>query len=515
MNYVAQAVTAISALLLTPVLLHDLGRTVFGVWILVSSIVTYLQLFGDAFGGATTRLVAEDAGVRPQAAVRTLNTTFFALVPLGVLALVFGVVVAFFFPDIVHVDTGLRTKVITAVAVLAVSVGIALPCDTFGGALLGHQRFDLLAISNAVLMAVTTAASIVIVVLGGGIVPLAIATTVISVSLHAVRYLMVAKIQPGTRIRPRLIDRSQLRRVVQMSGWFFLLNLLTALYNTVCDVLIVGIVAGVRAAALYAVGSRLAKAAMQALDSLAQVFFPHASHTARNDSRSALAAVAVDGTRVTLLGGTMAALVFVVLASPGIRAWVGSGYETSAQVLVVLALAMALGSPFRALGNIMTGAGDLRALTMVRAGEVAINLAASVALVFVMGPVGAAVGTLAGVVLFRLPVGLVIGCRAVGIPVRTLVRKAVMPHVLPSLACAGVLLAMLKVAEGSIAGLVGTAAGGCLVYLGVYYGTGATPGDRARLAGTVRSLRSLRRRGVGSPLVSAVAPGAPDGMRST
>jgi O-antigen/teichoic acid export membrane protein len=341
------------------------------------------------------------------------------------------------------------------------------------------------------LVAITTGVSIAIVVTGGGIVPLAIATTVISIALHGLRYAMLKRIAPGTVIRRRLIDRSQLRRAVKMSGWFFSLAVLTSLYNTICDVLIVGIVAGVRAAAIYAVGSRLAKAAMQALDSLAQVFFPHASHTARNASPGALGAIAIDGTRVTMLGGTLAGLVFVFLASPGIHDWVGGGYGTSARVLVVLAIAMTLGSPFRALGNIMTGAGDLRALTVVRAGEVAINLAVSVVLVLAIGPVGAAIGTLAGVVLFRLPVGLVIGCRAVGIPVRTLLRRAVVPHVLPAAACAAMLGALLKVAEGSIAGLVVAAFAGSVTYLAVYLWTGATPGDRERLKGYAQSVRAL------------------------
>ena len=317
MNYTAQAVTSVASVVSTPLLLHHLGQSAFGVWILASSVVTYLQVFAAGFGGATTKLVAEDAAERPQAALRTLNTTFFVLVPMALVALAVGCVLAFFFPSIVHVPHSLHDKVIIAVAVLSVGLAAALPCDTFGGALLGYQRFDLLSISNALLVAVTTAASIAIVVFGGGIVPLAVATTVISVALHFVRFRMLVHIQPGTKLRRSLVDRQQRRKAVRLSGWFLLLSVLTAIYNTLCDVLIVGIILGARAAAIYAVGSRLAKAAMQALDSLSQVFFPHASHTARNEAPGALAAVTIDATRVTLVGGTMAGLVFLVLASPG------------------------------------------------------------------------------------------------------------------------------------------------------------------------------------------------------
>ena len=83
MNYVAQIVAAVAAIVITPLLLKHLGQSLFGVWILASSVVTYLQLFAAGFGGATTRLVAEDAAERPEVAVRTLNTTFFVLLPWG------------------------------------------------------------------------------------------------------------------------------------------------------------------------------------------------------------------------------------------------------------------------------------------------------------------------------------------------------------------------------------------------------------------------------------------------
>jgi hypothetical protein len=72
----------------------------------------------------------------------------------------------------------------------------------------------------------------------------------------------------------------------------------------------------------------------------------------------------------------------------------------------------------------------------------------------------------------------------------TLLRKSVVPHLLPAAAGAAVLVALLEVAEGSIAGLFGTAVAGSVVYLGVYFATGATAGDRARLATYLRIFRS-------------------------
>ena len=409
MNYAAQGTLALSALVLTPILLHHLGPSVFGVWVLASSAVAYLELFELGFGGATTKLIAEDALVRPAAALTTLNTTFFVLVPLGLLALLAGIVLSFLFPGLVHVAPHLRTQVTVVVAVLAFGLAVSIPGDTFGGALVGHQRYDLLALSNATLVACTAGACIGVVETGGGIVGLAIVTTVISIVVQGVRLFMVSRILPGTRISRRLADRAQKSKTRRLSGWFLLQAVLAAIYQT-GDVMVVGIVLGLPPAAIYAVGSKLSIAGINGLDSMAQVFFPHASATDRNEGPSALKQIAIDGTRVTLVAGLMVSAVFIILAGPGIHAWVGHGYGTSARVLMVLAAATAFASPVRALSNILIGTNKLPVMTIVRSGEVAVNLALSVSLALVIGPVGVAVGTLGGILLVRMPGYLFLGC---------------------------------------------------------------------------------------------------------
>ena len=188
----------------------------------------------------------------------------------------------------------------------------------------------------------------------------------------------------------------------------------------------------------------------------------------------------MDGTRVTLAAGLMASLVFIVLASPGIRAWVGPGYATSAQVLVVLAVATALASPVRAIGNILIGSGKLPTICAIRSVEVTVNLVLSITLALVMGPVGVAVGTLGGILLVRLPGYLVAGCRATGLRVSTFVRRALVPNILPAVGCAAVLLGLRLVPVQSVAWLFFEAAAGCVAYLLLFFTTAATPDERKR-----------------------------------
>jgi O-antigen/teichoic acid export membrane protein len=496
-NYLALAVTAVSAIVVTPLLLHHLGRPAFGVWVLASTAVAYLELFDLGFGAATTKLVAEDAHVRPHQAVGMINTTFFVMVPMGIVALGAGVAVAFFFPGIVHVSAGLHDQVIVCVAILAVGLAVSIPGDTFGGSLMGHQRFDLLSLSNASMGTCIAVSSAVIVLLGGGIVPLAVATTVISVSFQLVRWAMLRHVIPEARIRLRLVDRLRLRAATSISSWFLLSAVLQATLQA-CDVIIVGIVLGVRAAAIYAVGAKLAKAATQSLDSLSVVFLPYASATVRNKDPEELKDIVVDAVRVTLLVGILIALILTVLAGPGIRAWVGPGYDTSAHVLVILALAVGLASPVRSLGQVLLGSGALKVMVAISGVEVLVNFVLSVTLAHVIGLLGVAVGTLAGVLLVRLPGILVIGTRVVGLRISTLLRRALVPHLLPAAACTAVLLAGQSLTGYSFPGAVATGILGIVAYLALYMTVGATPGERERAAGVVRNLAARRRGAVRS-----------------
>ncbi|MGH9019095.1 MAG: polysaccharide biosynthesis C-terminal domain-containing protein, partial [Acidimicrobiales bacterium] len=274
-----------------------------------------------------------------------------------------------------------------------------------------------------------------------------------------------------------------------ISGWFLLVAVLQATLQA-CDVVIVGIVLGVRPAAVYAVGAKLAKAANQSMDSLAIVFFPYASAHSANDDPEGLKDIIIDGVRVTLLVGALLALLLTTLAGPGIRAWVGPGYDTSAHVLVILALAVGLASPVRSLSQVLQGSGHLKVVCAVSSVEVAVNFILSVTLAHVIGPIGVAVGTLGGVLLVRLPGVLVIGSWAVRLRMSSLVRRAIVPHILPATACLAVLLIGRTLTGYSFVGSVVNGLAGIATYLGLYYAYGATPGERHRAAGAVAKLRT-------------------------
>ena len=116
----------------------------------------------------------------------------------------------------------------------------------------------------------------------------------------------------------------------------------------------------------------------------------------------------------------------------------------------------------------------------IRGVEVLIDLGLSIVLAHIVGPVGVALGTLGGIALARFPGFLIIGGRAVGIRPLTLLRRSVLPHLIPLAADSAVLLALRGFADRSVPGLVGDVVAGAITYVVVYFAVGATSGERHR-----------------------------------
>jgi O-antigen/teichoic acid export membrane protein len=489
-NYAAEALNAAAALVATPILLHHLGTTAFGIWALAGSVILYLELFEFGFGAATTKLVAEDAMVDPDAVARTVNTNLAILLVLGLLALLVGLVTAVLAPTWFSIPAPFEHQTVVVFAILAASLAISIPLDTFGGALMGHQRTDLLSMTNLTLNLLTNLGAVAVVLLGGGLIPLALAAAAASVAMHPVRWRLLKRLVPSIRLSVGLVDRSRIRPTARASGWFLLRDLAIVAINRL-DLLVVGLALGVKQVALYAIGLKLAQLGQKALVPLAALFFPHASSLARRGSESDIIALLLDGTRIAMLAGMPIMLVLTLLADLTVRAWVGQGHEAAAAVLVCLALGRGLMSITETPRGLLAGAGFIKAVAVLTVTEAVVNLALSIVLVQPLGPAGVALGTMLAVVLVSLPTSVLLATRVASVSLWSLVTRALARHVIPLSVTTGMLLLARRLLPAAPALVLPTAVLAILLYLISYLVMGATRSDRERVRGGARSLRRL------------------------
>jgi O-antigen/teichoic acid export membrane protein len=485
------ATQAAIAIVMTPVLLHGLGKAQYGIWALALSLVVYLELFDFGLGTATVKYVAESEalGDREQT-TRIVATSFWTLAVPGLGALALSCVIAAAFPVLFDVPESTERAAQLLMLLVGVDLAFSIPSDTFGATLLALQRFDIV---NVTLIAVAVGQAIawaIVIALGGGLVALGLVTVVISLAGQLSRYLIVRSLLPGVTPSPRRFERKRVRPLATLSGWYALAETSTLAIARL-DVVVVALVLGLPEAAVYAVAQKLAFLVDQVIRPMMRMFFPHSSVLSARRERGALGETLLVGTRVaTAIAGPLT-LTLAIFAEPTLRAWVGAGFAEGALVVVFLCAAAAVVALTGTASLVLQGAGFARRPGLLSAGEAILNLSLSVVLGLELGIKGVALATLIGAVVFQVGLLLPYACRTFDIPLARFAWMVLRAHV-PALA-----LALLVGWVGVRSGIDGTfdlgvaATATVAAYVAVLAATGLDRGER-RLAFALLRSRTAR-----------------------
>lgn len=515
-SYLNTAATLVIALVTVPVLTRGLGGTEYGIWVLVGSLVLYLELFEFGFGTTTVRYVAAATARNDAKGAReAVSTSFWLLCVPGVLALGVGVVLAVVFPVFFHTDQELVFATRFLLVLLAIDLAISIPSDVFGGVLIALQRWDLLNLTKIIVSLSQAVGIVVVILLGGGLVTLGLTTVSLSLLGQLSRFMLGRQLLPGLSLAPRTVRRDLLKPYANTSIWFSLNEVSQVVIDKV-DAIVVGAVVGVTQAGVYGVGQKLALLGARLVEPAIGAFFPHATTLAEQGEREALRSSVMAGFRIAAAVSFPPITVLVLLARPALDVWVGPRFKEAALVVVYLGLASAVQAIRSPAQLVVNGAGRLKVPALLNIAEAVVNLGLSVLLARTQGLTGVALATLlttAGVtLLFFLPYA----CRELNLPQRTLYGQLLRGH-LPPLALV-VPLGLLARAQG-MHGLLAFFAIGCtlgLLYLGVLTLTGLSPAERRRVLDTRAAHRgagSAQDAGAAAPLrVLLVDPSAKGGI---
>jgi O-antigen/teichoic acid export membrane protein len=488
--YLNTIAAAVIALVMTPVLAQGLGKHDFGIWVVVGSMILYLELLEFGFGTATIKYVAEFEALEDRERLRSaIATSFWVLALPGVIALLLGIAAAAAFPYLLDIREGAETAARLLILMLAANMAISIPGDTFGGALIGLQRYDL---QNATLLVVAVAQAVawgIVIGAGGGLVALGVVTVILSLLGQLWRYLLVRRLVHGVTLSRRRFDRGMFRGFAKLSFWYALGEIADVIIFRI-DTIVVGIVVNIQAAAVYGVGQKLALVAEKLVQPVVYTLFPHSSELAALDDRAGLRATLITGTRISMgLAGPLT-VSLAVMGEPAVRAWVGPSFSEAGLVVVYLAAATAIKSLVQTGQTLLNGMGLARAPAMVVSAEAGINLLLSVVLGQAMGIHGVALGTFLASAATDLVLLLPYVCRRLGLSLASFLLPVIKAH-LPGLAVSlGVGWLVVRSGVSGIAPVVLGAAAIGLSYLLVFYVTGLTSDERAELTRRVRRERA-------------------------
>ena len=417
-------VSILVGIFLSPFILHRLGDTAFGIWVLIFSVTGYYGLFDLGIRSSVIRYVSTyTANNDAEGLARLVNTSLATYTAIGVTALAVTLVCTLFVDRLFRVPPEFLGVARWLFLMVGTSVALGFPTGLFGGILEGVQQFFYVNLTNLVSTLVRATLIVLALQRGYGLLTVALITVLLPILASLVRAVIVLRILP-IRFGWKYIDRKAFREIASYSAISFILMIAYKLrFKT--DEIVIGTFLSVTAITYFSIGDRLLDYASEVVSSLAQIFVPMSGQSDTRGDTDHLRKILVAGNRTCALIIFPITAILAILGKSVIEAWVGARYvPASYPVLLTLLFPITTTLAQAASPRILYGMARHQSLAWVTLMESIANLILSIVLIGPFGIVGDAAGTAIPLLctnLYFMPRHL---CRLLGIRVRTFVVEA-------------------------------------------------------------------------------------------
>lgn len=425
-NWVAYAVTIGIGFFMSPFLIRQLGDPVYGVWVLISSLIGYLGLLDLGFSPSIVKGVAEHRARGDDEAINRLATGGLIIFGvLGIICLVLSSVVALCFNRLFH--TPLNDSAIACIVfIIGLDIAISFPASVFAAVLRGYERYDLYAAATTLTVIARSVLVVFFVLRGHGLLALAIITFFLDMARLVYLIRCAYRLNPAFRIGREHFHRESMRGLPTSSAYFFLISIGTQL-NFFTDTVVIGLFFSTASVTIYFIANRLVTYLRELVMEMVGVLMPAMTNLHTTQDKTRLTELHVLSTKYTLLIALPIAGVLLILGDVFITLWVGSGYTESILLLRILTVAVVASLAISPTERVLMGSGQHKVVARFTIVQAVINLLLSLLLVKPLGLVGVALATMTSLVGFAVALFPIYFRSYLKTPLGSFLRRAVLP----------------------------------------------------------------------------------------
>jgi O-antigen/teichoic acid export membrane protein len=497
-NYAGKALTLGAGFLLTPFLLHHLGPTNYGLWILAGSVVAYGGLLDFGIYGAVIKFIAEYQATGDEDQTNALiATALWLYTGLGLIAAVMSVALVPLFPRLFTVPASQQAEASWIILLVGLGTALSFPSSIPVAVLRGLHRFDLTNVLSTISVLGYVGTTVVTLRLGGGVIGMAAVNIPRTLLMQVPSLWLVHHAAPSVRFSWRGSSLSRMRDVVSYSASLFAIQAGGQL-QTRTDEIVIGTFLPIRAVTPYALALRLSEIPQIVTDQFMKLILPLSSQLRAENDWPRLRLLYKTSTRLALAVLLPLACTTVFLARPILTLWVGPRYGHYAYLVAILAASSVIVTVQWPAGSILQGMARHHFLALTSLASGIVNLALSILLVHRLGLGGVAMGTLVPTAAECFLVVLPYSMRVIGISAGEALREILVPALLPAFPLIVVLYASREVIlPSSVLGIAAVAAAACGAYAVSYLALGASDLERETYRGialtTIHHARSILR----------------------
>jgi O-antigen/teichoic acid export membrane protein len=341
----------------TPYIFHKMGVDSFGIYVLITALISYLTIMDFGIGQSIIKFISEFHAVRQYDKINLLiNNALTLLVFVGItvalLILFFNTSLISFFkiPQILYANT-YKAIIYASVVFFFTFIIIGL-----SSVINGLQRFD---ISSKITLGtnITLLIATIVILYSGGTLP-----TIMLVNVFVLLGSLFIYLNRINKLIPKYRFYFQLKKEILAPplryGGYLIISRLSYLALTQIDKLFIASIMGAAAVSYYAVPTRLLNALLLGIGTIGAVLTPRMSELTKSGSRNMQVELYINATYYLVLFSTPVFLIFILLSKRVMGLWMGNEFaEQSWFLMSVIGFSYYLSATVNILWSVALGMG--------------------------------------------------------------------------------------------------------------------------------------------------------------
>lgn len=402
MSYAAIAFNILAGLIYTPWMVRMIGKSDYGLFILVTSFLTYFVMdFG--LGQSIARFIAKYRVEKDEKRVNELlglTTKLYLLIDLFIFV---ALIVTYFFIENIFVElTNTEIEKFKVVFVIAGLFSLfSFPFSSLNGILIAYERFVLLKLSDLLSKVFTIGLMVIALFLGYKLFALVAINAFVGVVIIVIKLIYLGK-TTSIKIDYHYYSKELFRELFSFSAWITLIGIAQRLLLNITPA-ILGIFSGTAQIAIFAIGMTLEGYTWTFASALNGLFLPKVSELSiQKENRMVISNLMIRVGRLQLLIIGLLIIGIVTLGKQFIILWMGIDFKDSYYVALLLILPGII-SLTQQIGNtliIVVNKLKYQAILLLSASFLSVII--SVLLAPKYGAIGSAIGVFSALILCQV-----------------------------------------------------------------------------------------------------------------
>lgn len=340
LSYVSEAISVITGLLYTPIMLRLLGQSEYGLYQLSSSTISYLSLLSLGFGGAYVRYYSKYRVNNDTEGLARLNGMFMSIfVVIGIICGLAGTVLISNLNIIF--GNGLSYNEMYTMRILMIlmlfNLSISFPGSVFSSYITANEQY----VFQRVVMILTHLCNpfltLPLLLMGYKSIAVVVIQTILSFLTFSIN-LVFCKKKLGMSFDFHKFEWGLLQELFVFSFWIFLNQIIDQI-NWSVDKFILGVFGGATTVAIYGVASQINSLYISLSTSISSVFSPRVNKLVFDkEDDMVLTKLFTRVGRIQFMVLLLILSGLIIFGRYFILIWAGEGYEEAYQIVLLLAI---------------------------------------------------------------------------------------------------------------------------------------------------------------------------------